>query len=84
MKKLVLILVGFALLLTICSCTGNGTENTEDGTSVEVKTDENGEDVTTGKSNEDTSYKSDEDTSVTEPATESENPENDPYWTDNY
>lgn len=71
MKKIVLILVGFALLLTICSCTGNGTENT--GTSVEVKTDENGEAVTTGKSNEDTTV-----------VTESQNPENDPYWTDNY
>ena len=77
MKKLVLILVGFALLLTICSCTGNGTENTEDGTSVEVKTDENGTIVTTGKSDEDTAV-------VTEPLTESQNPENDPYWTDNY
>ena len=73
MKKIVLVLVGFALLLTICSCTGNGTENTESGTSVEVKTDENGEDVTTGKSNEDTTV-----------VTESQNPENDPYWTDNH
>lgn len=68
MKKIVLILVGFALLLTICSCTGNGTENTENGTSAEAET---------------TTEKSDENLSA-ESGTESPNPENDPYWTENY
>lgn len=68
MKKLILILVGLVLVLAICSCTDNGKEELKDGTSVETTADAN-------EKNE---------TVETEPATASPNPENDPYWTENY
>ena len=72
MKKIILILVGLALLLTICSCTGNKTEESENGTSDQTVAD-NESDVTTDGSVEDTTV-----------GTESPNPENDQFWTPNF
>ena len=74
MKKIILFLLIACLMLAVCSCKDDAKDELENkqttAESVDTSTVENGDTATT--------------TTPEETGTESPDPENDPYWTENY